>query len=86
MEHTTAGTVLSVSRQWWLKVNTKALRTSPADGAAFPHIIKVQYTVGGKTYLRRKWISPLSPVPAVGAAVMVRYREENPKKATLLSC
>ena len=85
MEHT-IGTVLSVSRQWWLKVNTKVLRTSPADNAAFPHIIKVRYTVDGNTYIRRKWLSPLSPVPAVGAAVTVSYRKEMPQKAEILSC
>ena len=37
----TTGTVVSVARQWWLKVNTKPIRTGPSDGTVFPHIIKV---------------------------------------------
>ena len=48
MEKTTTGTVLSVKKQWWLKVNTKPFRTGPLDGAEFPHIIKVTYRVNGK--------------------------------------
>ena len=43
----TKGTVISVKTQWWLKVNTKAVRFGPLDGATFPHIVKVKYTVDG---------------------------------------
>ena len=48
MKQQVSGTVVSVSRQWWLKVNTKAVRLGPADGAIFPHIVKVTYTVDGR--------------------------------------
>ena len=41
MEKETTGTVISVTKQWWLKVNRKPVRTHAMDGAAFPHIIKV---------------------------------------------
>ena len=45
MEKETTGTVVAVSKQWWLKVNTKPIRTvGPLDGAVFPHIVKVKYT------------------------------------------
>ena len=50
MDQETMGTVISVKKQWWLKINTKPVRTHALDGAIFPHIIKVQYTVDGKTY------------------------------------
>ena len=43
MDKETIGTVLSVAKQWWLKVNTKSIRMGALDGATFPHIIKVQY-------------------------------------------
>ena len=43
----TMGTVISASRQWWLKVNTKPVRMGTMDGATFPYIIKIQYTVDG---------------------------------------
>ena len=50
MDKETVGTVLSVAKQWWLKVNTKPIRMGALDGATFPHIIKVQYVVDGNTY------------------------------------
>ena len=40
MDKETIGTVLSVAKQWWLKVNTKLIRMGALDGATFPHIIK----------------------------------------------
>jgi len=52
----TKGTVVSVAKQWWLKINTKPVRLHPLDGAIFPHIIKVSYTVDGVEYTKRKWI------------------------------
>ena len=39
-----AGTVISVKKQWWLKVNAKRVRLHAMDGAMFPHIVKVEYT------------------------------------------
>ena len=43
MDQKTVGTVVSVKKQWWLKVNTKPVRMHALDGATFPHIIKVSY-------------------------------------------
>ncbi len=77
------GAVVSVKKQWWLKVNTKAFRTGPLDGAVFPHIAKVSYTVDGVEYFKRKWIGPGQPVPQVGSAVKVLYEEAAPRKAEL---
>lgn len=48
MEKETMGTVISVTKQWWLKVNRKPVRVHAMDGAAFPHTIKVKYTIDGK--------------------------------------
>ena len=81
MEKETVGTVLSAAKQWWLKVNTKPIRTHALDGAIFPYIIKVQYTADGQDYLCKKWISPGKRVPDIGSAVKVFYREEKPSKA-----
>lgn len=82
MEETT-GIVIAIVKQWWLKVNTKPIRMHPMDGATFPHIITVRYTVDGKDYHKRKWIGAGRPVPPVGSAVTVLYREDKPAKATL---
>ena len=79
----TVGTVISVAKQWWLKVNTKPIRKHMLDGATFPHIIKVQYEAGGSTYTKRKWIGAGRPVPSVGSTLTVCYCKDNPKKAKI---
>ena len=84
MDKETIGTVLSLAKQWWLKVNTKLVRMGTMDGATFPHIIKVQYVVDGNTYAKRKWIGAGKPVPAVGSKVTVLYCSEKPSKAKIL--
>lgn len=84
MDKETIGTVLSVAKQWWLKVNTKAVRAGALDGAVFPHIIKVQYVVDEKTYTKRKWIGAGKAVPAVGDKVTVLYCSNKPSKAKIL--
>ena len=85
MDKETLATVISVQKQWWLKINTKPVRTHALDGAIFPHIIKVQYSVNGKTYTKRKWIGASCSVPAVGSSVTVLYCESNPAKAKILT-
>jgi hypothetical protein len=85
MDKEIMGTVVSVKKQWWLKINTKPVRTGPLDGAIFPHIIKVQYTVDGKTYTKRKWIGVNSQPPVEGSSVTVLYYGNNPKKAKILT-
>ncbi|ERT38252.1 MAG: hypothetical protein Q4F83_11425 [Eubacteriales bacterium] len=37
MNSKTTGTVVSVSKQWWLKVNRKPVRMHTLDGAEFPY-------------------------------------------------
>ena len=80
----TKGTVVAANRQWWLKVNTKAVRMGTMDGATFPYIIKVEYSVDGVIYAKRKWIGAGKPVPAVGSSVQVVYDENKPSKAKVL--
>ena len=80
----TEGTVISVKKQWWLKVNTKPVRMDSFDGAVFPYIIKVKYTVDGKEFFKRKWIHAGKPVPAVGSSAKVLYSEIKPSKAKVL--
>ena len=78
------GTVISVAKQWWLKVNKKPIRTNALDGATFPHIIKVQYVVDENTYSKRKWIGAGKPVPAIGSTVTVLYCPDKPGKAKII--
>ena len=80
----TMGIVISASRQWWLKVNTKSFRMGTIDGATFPYIIRIQYTVDGVDYTKRQWIGAGKPVPAVGSSVKLSYDNEKPSKAKML--
>lgn len=79
----TSGTVVAVTRQWWCKINTKAVRMGTFDGAVFPHVVRVEYTVDGKTYVRRAWVRANAPVPTVGDRVTVHYDAARPAKAKL---
>ncbi|MBR2047513.1 MAG: sugar ABC transporter permease [Oscillospiraceae bacterium] len=84
MDQQTMGTVTKVTKQWWLKINTKSFRKGPLDGAVFPHIIRVEYTVDGQVYTKRKWIGARDYVPQVGSTVQVFYQSGKPKKAMIL--
>ena len=83
MEKRARGTILSVKTQWWLKVNTKAVRSGPLDGASFPHIVKVKYTVDGNEIVKNKWLGANILPPSVNGSVTVVYREDKPTKFRL---
>ena len=53
------------------------------DGAAFPHIIKVKYTIGVKDYTCQKWIGAGNKVPDKGTTIKVIYCEDKPSKARI---
>lgn len=78
------GTIISAKKQWWLKINKKALRTGPMDGAAFPYIIKVKYVVEGKEFIKKKWIGTKYPVPVEGDTVQLVYNEGHPEKIKIV--
>lgn len=84
MEGRTKGTVISVKKQWWLKVNTKAVRLHPLDGATFPHIVTVKYTVNGKEIIRKKWLGAHMIPPSADEQVTVIYRQDKPTKFRLM--
>lgn len=79
----TFGIVVLVKKQWWLKINTKAFRKGTFDGAIFPHVIKVKYEVGEKTFFKRKWISANVNAPSVNEKVLVYYQNDKPRKAKI---
>ena len=80
MENMTTGTIVSVKKQWWLKINTRAVRAGALDGAMFPYVIKVQYAVAGREYVQRKWIMRKDYVPVVGDTVRVIYDDLKPER------
>ena len=81
MTSQTFGTVTRVTRQWWCKINQKAVRMGTFDGAIFPHVVRVEYVVNGKTYVYRKWLHAGVRVPNIGSSVIVYYDTKTPKKA-----
>lgn len=84
MQKRTEGTVISVKKQWWLKVNTKAFRKGPQDGALFPHVIKVRYTVDGAEYLKSIWIGAQYPVPEEGGTVQLVFDDARPDRVRVV--
>lgn len=79
----TIGTVKKVHKCWYIKVNTKPVRTHLLDGAAFPHIITVEYNANGQTYSKRKFLNYNIACPNVGSNIDVYYDKEKPSKITL---
>lgn len=80
----TTGTVISTSKQWWLKVNVKPLRMGTMDGATFPYIVEIKYMVNGKEYIKRQWIGAGKHVPSVGSSINLIYDIERPSKAKVV--
>lgn len=84
MEKKAIGTVVSATKQWWLKINTKPVRGFGSNGAIYPYVIKVTYSADGNQYEKRKWIKAGQPVPLVGSSMEVMYSSENPSKARIV--
>lgn len=84
MNKETVGTVVSVKKQWWLKVNTKPIRSGTLDGAVFPYVIKVRYYVDGCEFTKRKWIKAGAFVPCLEDSLKVVYSEGKPEKAKII--
>ena len=83
MEKETIGTIISVTKQWWLKVNRKSVRIHAMDGADFPYIIKIKYTIEGKDYICRKCIGAGKKIPDKGETIKVIYCEDRPSKVKI---
>ena len=80
----TTGKIIKVRKCWWIKVNKKPVRLNGLDGAAFPHIVTVEYEVNGQKYTKKKFLNYNITCPNVGSNVDVYYNRENPKKITFL--
>lgn len=83
MQQTTTGTVVSDTKLWWCKINRKPVRLHAMDGADFPHIIRVRYTVNGTEYTKRKFFGTSCGCPQVGQTVCVRYQTDHPAKCEI---
>lgn len=76
----TEGIIIAAKKCWWLKINTTPVRKHALDGAVFPYLVTVRYSVGGTELVRRKLVVWKNDVPRVGNAVTIRYNENKPDK------
>lgn len=84
MQKGTAGTIISVRKLWWFKINKTPIRFGPLTGASFPYIVKVRYMSEGQEFTAVKWIGTDYPVPAEGDTVQVVYDSERPEKIKIV--
>ena len=80
----TEGTVTKVTTCYWLKVNTKAIRTSIGDGAKYPHVIHFTYQVHGQTYSGKRYVNWNLRYPVQGEKLTVHYETAAPEKYAAL--
>lgn len=80
---TTTGTITEVNKLWWIKVKLKAVRVSPTDGVAFPHSAKIKYTVSGKDYAKKLYLSWRILPPSIGTQVTVNYDPKKPSRCKI---
>lgn len=78
------GTIIDAKKIWWLKINKKQLRMTPADGATFPYLLKVKYTINNLDYEKKKMVYWGNENINVGEKVIVTYDEEKPSKVLSL--
>jgi len=77
-------TVTKVHTCWYIKVNTKAVRIGPMDGAAFPHVISFRYLADGVEYTGKRWVSWNLRCPCEGSQVTVCYDRERPERYAVM--
>ena len=76
----TVGTVTAVKTCYWLKVNTKAVRLGPMDGAKFPHIVHFAYEADGVQYKGSRFYNWNKEPPLKGGAINVYFDPAAPQK------
>lgn len=79
------GIIIDAKKIWWLKINKKQLRMTPADGATFPYLLKVKYTLNNLDYEKKKMVYWGNENINVGKKVIVTYDEEKPSKVLSLN-
>ena len=74
------GIIIKLKKIWWIKINTKAFRKSSLDGATFPYIITVKYTVNDTTYEKNKFVYLGEKEINVGNKIKIILKENNHSK------
>lgn len=79
----TQGIITSLKECWWLKINTKPVRTDSFDGAVFPYTIKFKYSVNNTEYKGKKFIGLNTRGLKAGEKITVYYDKEHPHRYAL---
>lgn len=79
----TDGIVTEVRTCWWLKVNTKPVRSSALDGALFPHIIHFSYSAGGREHTGKRFLNYAIAPPVPGERIEIYYDGNDPRRYAL---
>lgn len=79
----TKGKIEKVTKCWWVKVNKKAARTNGLDGALFPHLMTVSYSVNGKKYKKTRYIGLKESLICIFGTVDVFYDKNKPSRCTI---
>jgi hypothetical protein len=80
----TEGIVTAVKTCFWLKINTKPVRTHAGDGAMYPHIIHFTYQVNGQPYKGKRWVMWNKRCPVKDERIPVYYEENAPEKFAVI--
>lgn len=80
MNNSVDGEIIKTHKLWWIKINSKPIRTSPLDGATFPYKIKVRYSVDNIVYEKSKFVYWKNEEINVGDKLIVIYNRKNPSK------
>lgn len=77
------GIITGMKKCWWIKINTKPIRSDFLDGAVFPYTIFFKYSVNGTEYSGRKFIGLNTRGLNPGAKITVYYDGSHPARHTL---
>lgn len=79
------GTIIKVSRCWWLRVKTKPARLyASEENTLYPHIITFSYQVNSIPYTGRLYIPIRYRVPRKGETISVYCDPAKPKNMPVL--
>lgn len=79
----TKGKIEKVTKCWWMKVNKKSARINSLDGALFPHLMTVTYSVNGKKYKKTKYIGLRENLIGIFGTVDVFYDKDKPSRCVI---
>ena len=81
--NTAEGVITDMKKCWWLKINTKPVRSHSLDGAVFPCTLHFRYSVNGTEYNGKKFIGLNTRGLNEGGKITVYYDGDNTRRCAL---